>query len=111
MRSYYKTELDGQRDLPKSLKKLAKPDEYRKYDLSATEYRNEVTRNRVDEVCVNEYTSIATSSNQSTPIPVNSLTLDEFRNKLVTHFNIAFQKNELKWPRRLKDYEVDVKSS
>ena len=106
--SYYETELDGWRDLPKALKRLAHPDQYQNYDLAGVGYGNDVIRTRFDQVCVNEYTPIETSSNQSTPIPVNSLTLDEFRNKLVTHFNIAFQKNELKWPRRLKDYEVDV---
>ena len=44
MRSYYKIELDYQRDLSKALKKIAKPDEYRNYDKSATGYGNDVIR-------------------------------------------------------------------
>ena len=35
---------------------------------------------------------------------VRNMTLIEFRQKLVTHFNIAFQKNELQWPRQLTRY-------
>ena len=35
---------------------------------------------------------------------LRSMTLTEFREKLVMHFNIAYQKNEVQWPRRLKLY-------
>ena len=33
---------------------------------------------------------------------VRTLSLDFFRSKLVTHFDIAYKRNEVKWPRRMK---------
>jgi hypothetical protein len=33
---------------------------------------------------------------------VRMLSLDFFRSKLVTHFDIAYKRNEVKWPRRMK---------
>ena len=33
---------------------------------------------------------------------VRMLSLDFFRSKLVTHFDIAYKRNKLKWPRRMK---------
>ncbi len=35
------------------------------------------------------------------PRRVQSNRIDHFRQKLVVHFNIAFHKNELRWPRQL----------
>jgi hypothetical protein len=32
---------------------------------------------------------------------VRKLTNEQFRSRLVEHFNILYQKNEIKWPRRL----------
>lgn len=36
-----------------------------------------------------------------TAISVRSLSLDEFRRRLVVHFNIAFNRNEVQWPQRM----------
>ena len=35
-------------------------------------------------------------------IAVRNLSLNYFRKKLIRHFNIAFHKQEVEWPRRLK---------
>ena len=45
------------------------------------------------------------SDNEDTPRRVRSMRLDHFRQKLVVHFNIAFHKNELQWPRQLARHE------
>jgi hypothetical protein len=34
---------------------------------------------------------------------VRLLSLDDFRSRLVVHFNIAFQRNEVRWPRCRRD--------
>ena len=36
-------------------------------------------------------------------IPIRKLSLSYFRAKLIRHFNIAFKREEVKWPRRLPD--------
>jgi hypothetical protein len=38
--------------------------------------------------------------NHGIPIKVRNLSLDDFRRRLVVHFDIAFKRNEVKWPRR-----------
>ena len=35
-------------------------------------------------------------------INVVDLSLNEFRSKLIRHFNIAFSKNEIKWPKNTR---------
>jgi hypothetical protein len=36
-------------------------------------------------------------------VVVNSLTYDDFRNRLVEHFDILYRRNRVKWPVRSKD--------
>ena len=33
-------------------------------------------------------------------IKLQDLTMNQFRNRLITHFNIAFRQNQLQWPKR-----------
>ena len=52
---YYEKELDSRQDLPKALKRLAKPGYKRNYDLSDVGIGNDVVKTRVVDVQVNEY--------------------------------------------------------
>ena len=62
--------------------------------------------NAYTETYIDGFESTSTESinndvgNVDTPIKVRNLKLHDFRQKLVTHFDIAFEKNELLWPRR-----------
>ena len=42
-------------------------------------------------------------------IPIKHLSLEYFRKKLIRHFNIAFQKQEVMWPSRIKKNENNPK--
>ena len=41
-------------------------------------------------------------SNSDGCIHVKYLSLHSFRKKIITHFNITFKRNEVKWPQRNK---------
>ena len=53
-------------------------------------------------------TTVYDNSNSVAPetedgyIKVNQLSMNEFRRRLITHFNIAFKQNIVKWPSRNK---------
>ena len=98
---YYEKELDSRQDLPKALKRLAKPGYKRNYNLSDVGIGNDVIKTRVVDVQVNEYNIQNKVDNPNDALTrVNSLTLKEFQRRLVTHFNICFQKKEIQWPKR-----------
>ena len=46
-------------------------------------------------------------------IPVHTLSREYFRKKLIRHFNICHERNELQWPERIKrkDKKKDEKSN
>ena len=52
-----------------------------------------------DEVNENEQVNLIKKNGR---IAVCHLSMDYFWKKLIRHFNIAFQREEVEWPRRLK---------
>lgn len=94
---------------PDAVWRLRHPTERRNYDSSGMGPGEDVMH---DDACVDTYIDDSESTstggiddnnagNVDTPILVRNLKLHDFRQKLVTHFDIAFKKNELQWPRRL----------
>ena len=60
------------------------------------EMGNEVNENEVNE---NEQVNLIKKNGR---IAVRHLSMDYFWKKLIRHFNIAFQREEVEWPRRIK---------
>ena len=98
VKSIYETEMDNSTDLPFALKRLAKPNQERTYNLSKVGYGNDVVRT------VNEEINVGTKYNldQNKVHNVKDLSLHQFRMKLITCFNIAFMHKKIVWPSRIK---------
>ena len=80
---------------------MAKPGYKRNYNLSDVGIGNDVVKTRVVDVQLNEYNIQNKVENPNDALTwVNSLTLKEFQRRLVTHFNICFQKKDIQWPKR-----------
>ena len=115
VKSCWETEPDDPRDIPFAIKRLRAPGKKREIqmqlrDLSGMGHGTDVERSSTDEVeeerlVENEEQLNAIKENGK--IPIRSLSLEYFRKKLITHFNIAYKKKEVQWPRRLKKDEDD----
>ena len=115
VKSCWETEPDDPRDIPFAIKRLRAPGKKREIqmqlrDLSGMGHGTDVERSSTDEVeeerlVENEEQVNAIKENGK--IPIRSLSLEYFRKKLITHFNIAYKKKEVQWPRRLKKDEDD----
>ena len=102
VKSVYEEDVDDVNNLPFSLKRLAKPDKQRNFDLSKVGYGNDVQRTVRREINVDSNLTFDKSKIHN----VNELTLHQFRMKLITHFNICFMHKEVVWPRRIKKPKV-----
>ena len=87
-----------QRDVPLAIQRLNAPSIIRAYDTTAMHGSTDVNLPEGEDLDVAD--DFTTDSNGA--IPVRSLTMETFRNRLVVHFDICYRKNLLKWPRRLK---------
>ena len=77
-------------------------------DLSSMGIGNDCVRSTSPVNCAD---GRSVTPNADGSINVVDLSLDEFRSRLVRHFNIAFQKNEVKWPKRKRhDYLFDTEA-
>ena len=80
-------------------------------DLSGMGHGTDVERSSMDEVyeetLVEDEEQLVNAIKNNGKIPIRSLSLEYFRKKLIRHFNIAFHKNEVQWPSRLKKDEDD----
>ena len=63
------------------------------------------TRSRYIDRCSN---NVPMRQNGDKPIIVNDLSMVDFRNRLVRHFNIAFKRNEVKWPKKRSEANTAV---
>lgn len=113
-KSYWESEPDNQHDIPFAIKRLRNPAKSRNMnmqlrDLSGMGCGNDVQSVSIDDLDVEtdmmerseEIELIKTKGR----IPIKNLSLDYFRSKLIRHFNIAFQKQEVMWPSRIKKKE------
>ena len=113
VQSVYETKLDHYDDLPSSLQKLAKPDSSRNFDISDISYGNDVNRTVVHTIV--QYIEVPSEVVELSPDVVKSvsdISLHHFFQKLITHFDIAFKKKEIKWPKRTRvDSPIDLSST
>ena len=66
-------------------------------------YGNDVDVSYAESASQNDDTQDNGLHTEAERKPVKDISFDLFREKLVRHFNIAFQFKEIKWPRRLKE--------
>jgi hypothetical protein len=97
---------------PDAVLRLQHPVQHRNYDFSAMGIGNDVlpidiADEAADNWSENEENDIGgvRNGNGEAPQKVRYMKLADFRQKLVMHFNIAFHKNELQWPRQLTRYK------
>ena len=111
VRSDYETELDESQDLPFALRRLIKPGEARNFDISGVGIGNDIA-NSTDSVTTSNSDHVTEMNTINLPvneirndmyIPIKNMPFQLFRQKLIRHFNIAFQNKEVEWPRRLPE--------
>ena len=103
--SEWEMEADSTQDLPFALRRLITPGTNRNFDISGFGSGNDMATSTdslstvTSEVDRSNESRVATNN---TSICVNDMSLSYFRTKLIRHFNIAFHKEEVHWPKRLK---------
>jgi len=89
-----------QADAPLAIQRLNAPSLIRNYDTTEQHGSADVVLPPEDsQLVVNDPSADGTGA-----IPVRNLSMKCFRQKLVEHFDICFQKKELHWPTRLKNF-------
>ena len=115
VQSNWETEVDNPCDVPFALKRLKEPGTKRYVDMQLLDLSGMGIGNDVepsvfqnyeigdevnkDEVNENEQVNLIKKNGR---IAVCHLSMDYFWKKLIRHFNIAFQREEVEWPRRIK---------
>ena len=96
--------MDGNdEEMPNAIHKLNHPSTQRTGDLSGIGYGNDYNGNMYDDdENIEKDTSDPPPQNKDGPINVRTLSLNDFRKRLVIHFNIQFKQHKVKWPRRNK---------
>lgn len=103
-------ENDTAAQLPEAIRWLLTPTQARNYDTSGMGRGNDCIRVDAngdhDEDDNTDQAAVQTDSDGC--ILVGAMTMRAFRKKLSTHFNIAFQKREVVWPKRNGPMRVNV---
>ena len=90
--------------IPNAIEKLNNPSLVRNGDLSGSGYGNDyIPSERNEEMDVEEDTEIFPAdidTNEDGSISITNLRLEEFRRRLVRHFNISFVQHKIVWPKR-----------
>ena len=97
--------------VPNAIQKLLNPNQRRRNDLSGMGHGNDFDKNDDNEM--NDVSDVEEDEEENIhiPIPNNSdngpirvrdLSLNEFRRRLIVHFNIMFHQNKVVWPTRNK---------
>ncbi len=86
-------------DVPLALRRIMSPAEIRGYDSSTVGGRSTNDTITGDDAGENSISVDADDASDEVR-KVRHLSLDYFRSKLVEHFNIKFDRNEIIWPRR-----------
>ena len=104
VKSHWETEEDN--EIPFALRRLHNPSKSRKYDISGMGKGNDMDWDsynpNIEDIDVDENNSVSSEKDSDGNIVVRKMPLQQFRSKLIRHFNIAFHKHELVWPKRIK---------
>ena len=98
VKSVYELEPDTRDNLPYALKRLATPGGKTSFDISKMGHGSDVIPTKEGNV-VEDHESVTSMDSDNSGVAVRKVPYKRFRDKLIHHFNIAFAKNELKWPR------------
>ena len=111
-KSYWECELDNQKDIPFAIKRLNAPSKSRNMNMQLRDLSGMGCGNDVQNISIEDAHDVETDMMETREeiesiktkgrIPIKNLSLDYFRRKLIRHFNIAFQKDEVSWPKRIK---------
>lgn len=86
---------------PEAIRRLLTPAQARNYDTSAMGRGSDCVGAAVDDNRLDDDTDqAAVETDTDGRIVVGAMKMKAFRKKLITHFNIAFQKREVVWPKR-----------
>jgi len=95
--------------VPNAIRRLNNPAAVRAYDTSGMGAGDD-RQNDDDTPDLNLLFSVVANVQRETSmdgsIVVHKLSREAFRKKLITHFDIAFQRREIQWPRRNKSKKV-----
>ena len=97
IRTYYEDSEDSL-ETPFAIQKLLDPNLAMRYDISGNGRGNDYIKNNHD--MEGKYIECEQQKNNDDSYNINDLSLDEFRKRLIRHFNIAFSKNVIVWPKR-----------
>ena len=94
-----------------ALERLNNPGQARNYDATGRGYGSDRqsskhARQHCGEDTVDNNNSAEMDENEC--IAVKDLSFDAYRNRLVSHFDIAFKKREVKWPKRNSKVQPNV---
>jgi hypothetical protein len=93
--------------IPQNIRRRLTPDELRIYDSSGMHHVENDESDDESNACNNEGEEVEPTIEEPLPPPgqvrlVRKLTRDQFRRRLVEHFDILFRKNQIQWPRRVR---------
>ena len=96
---------DGTQHIPQAIRRLLTPSQARNYDTSGMgsggdRMQSGARRQEEDDNTV--------ETDLEGRIVVGSMSMRAFRAKLITHFNVAFKKREVKWPKRNGRINISV---
>ena len=91
------TELDIPAIVPDAILRLQNPASERRYGVS--DERLEFDHDRSQQSPAETATTVATTTDDDI-VEVRKLSLSDFRRRLVVHFSIALERNEVQWPQR-----------
>ena len=101
VRSDYQTD-NNDKHLPFAIRRLVSDDSEKVYDFSGNGPGNDVILQNCNKSIQDQDVALPVKTNSDGFINVRNMSLRNFRQKLIIHFNIMFQNNELKWPKRNK---------
>ena len=101
---YDTNDNDDMETLPYSIRKLVNPNTNRTTDISGMGNGNDVDSEVEDDNSSedDEDDNTPITQDEDGYIKLRDLSLNQFRKKLIMHFNIAFKQNKVKWPQRNK---------
>ena len=101
VRSDYQTD-NNDKHLPFAIRRLVSDDSEKVYDFSGNGPGNDVILQNCNKSIQDQDVELPVETNSDGFINVRNMSLRNFCQKLIIHFNIMFQNNELKWPKRNK---------
>ena len=101
---YETTDNEDTDNLPFSIQKLVNPSTRRSSDVSGMGHGNDADLDNNDDDSFDDEVDndIPITPDEDGYVIIQNLSLNQFRKKLIIHFNIAFKQNKVKWPQRNK---------